>query len=1363
MYAVSDDEKSYGQAPSSTSPSQPTLQQRRTGGDPAAAAAAAVNPSFYPSSTPYAQPPAAYPTTYGHQSVPSYGYAASAAAGSGSSGSSGLQQQQQQHQAKQNQSKDKRTNGYAHNATILTVLLPCLWIILTSFDSPYPLQTFLFTALALYCLDLAGSREGIMYGIWIAVCTQTTVCSWFLLIDVDVDGDATGGRVLTLIVTMTGTCLFWICAASWTTLQLEWLVLYSASSASANHNDAQQSSEQYSSQLPVHLERTLHSILPPVAACLISNALTVGIEDSMGRDTAAIAAPFLFAVSLVAGMMWIGSCHTSFPVQNQQQQQQNQNQQQSHRHSNSTPSFVLSTPLAQGHVALLLATPAAMHVMTCLGRIVSSYASSDDFFDWIIVTVVPYLMLYATVVFWNSSSNNTNSTTNATTAGLSPYQAAAHHILPGAGMGNNTLRGTALPAILSIVTSWALQQRYLISICHSFAYHFMGAQSPAWLISAYWTVATVSLCFSLLVWGRQSGSTGALLFGEYHEDMVQLGLALSGLALGKAFGLPWNFTPLPILAFLGLSLWITSRMLRYLSIFLFVLHATGLVIFTYRFAGIDSTIALPLPGVEMGLARFGLVVVLASVLVGLATGLAVRPSGGFGAKTLRKIDMTGFVLIVYSLVLMVLEITLLKRPVPSNELIGMEVEADEIGDEEMLYDHALALLTSVVLIGIALFMKRVKILSARSSWVIISLALGKAISLYIDDAEADATTVNERATGWEVFFRAIIASLLCIVMFAPRAFLEPVHLKTATRRRRAMGTGESELPSGAVRTIIIYAFGFLPSALFVSIPYVLFPLVGAISGNYGGDNYYSATPPISELVGSAISLWGLSCLSMLNYYLPDGGGKVWKKLSALSFLMGIGIFFAAPTLGASVGEAGSNPYAAISSLGSDLISQGKSKTGGWGLLSATLATLLAMTGPLELKERKDSTGRKDSLLLFRTMVFSLMFGGGVAWFIIMQSMSETEAIYLVLTAVACMTLAFLGTVAAVLGYFLELETFDEVEQVAKMWIVAMPIFLPVTGIPQLFQPDTAHPFGAGGWFSTYLVVCGIAAISVALALRSRASKNSMSRGLGNTFCVISWGCAIAVLYGRYGVAGLDVDFDVTTFFGIPASIFGTFLVSPILLVLEGDKSEGRGRIKRISATTPKPTGGSIFRLNLPNLKRSNEFYPVLMGTTLVFLGASAYAILIRGSGLFSLFGASSIARSHSDLFTSVFGSTGSSEGEDDLAVLAKKTILHSQALTTSAKLAGSGFWTSDSLFGPLLHLGGIMAVLPTLYLLYQKRWQGQPIPASQITLALPLNAIPLLLCRGIPSLQAAALVAIASGLMQVLNLKNADRQSKMRI
>jgi hypothetical protein len=145
----------------------------------------------------------------------------------------------------------------------------------------------------------------------------------------------------------------------------------------------------------------------------------------------------------------------------------------------------------------------------------------------------------------------------------------------------------------------------------------------------------------------------------------------------------------------------------------------------------------------------------------------------------------------------------------------------------------------------------------------------------------------------------------------------------------------------------------------------------------------------------------------------------------------------------------------------------------------------------------------------------------------MQSMSETEAIYLVLTAVACMTLAFLSTVAAVLGYFLELETFDEVRtEVAKMWIV-MPIFLPVTGIPQLFQTK-AHPFGAGGWFSTYLVVCGMAAISVTGA-RSRSNKIRRHEAWEYVLRYIVGLRDCCALYGRYGVFKCLTSTLTTTF------------------------------------------------------------------------------------------------------------------------------------------------------------------------------------------------------------------------------------------
>jgi hypothetical protein len=193
---------------------------------------------------------------------------------------------------------------------------------------------------------------------------------------------------------------------------------------------------------------------------------------------------------------------------------------------------------------------------------------------------------------------------------------------------------------------------------------------------------------------------------------------------------------------------------------------------------------------------------------------------------------------------------------------------------------------------------------------------------------------------------------------------------------------------------------------------------------------------------------------------------------------------------------------------------------------------LAVIGPLELQERRDASGKKDSLLLFRMMVFSLMFGCGVAWFITMQCMSEEEFLSVFVTATACMAMAFFGTVAGVLGYFLELENFDEAAQVAKVWFGAFPIFGLIAGVSQ-FAGESSHPFRMGGWLSTYLALCGAVLLAFALVLRSRHTKNSATRGLGNLSCIAAWLCSVVVLFGRFGVSGLDGGLDKTSVVGIP--------------------------------------------------------------------------------------------------------------------------------------------------------------------------------------------------------------------------------------
>jgi hypothetical protein len=1188
------------------------------------------------------------------------------------------------------------TGNYAHNGIILCLWIPCWLIILGGLPSAVPLRTFAVLGLVAYGLDLANFREGVLYTVWFSTLVQSLVTMWFrLLAEGDDDDD-----ILAVLLGSALQSLFFVATSCWITLQFRWLVSDSSNSDS--------------SCVSVHLETALHSIMPLLFAAIATEAFSRWLLELFGLDTAATAAPHIYSLALAVGMMSVGAMNSSFIE----------------------AAYAIPERVAKGHCKMLVFLPAFVHVATFLSRFGGRFPATDDIYDLMLAMTVPFLL------------QGMIETLHIARVRTSIYGAILSTT-------SRPLSRQVVSLAAAFLASFAAQQRHLIPLCHRLSYHFLGVQSPTWLLTLYWTMATVSLLASSWIWGRISPTTGQPMFGEYHEDIVQLVLALSGLSLGKAFGLPWNMTPLPVLGTLGLSLWVSTRMLRYLAIFLFVLHATGVVLFTYRFVGIEQGLSLPIPGVELSLMRFGILVTVSSIMVGLVTGFSVRSNGGFMAPAMRRMDIAGIVLILYSAILLVLEITLLKRLVPTKELSGVEAEEETV--DEALYDPALAYFTATILIGIVLFMRNVRILHDRSSSVAISLALGKAIAVFVDAVNSEGAVNHADTRGTDVLYRALVAALLCAVMIAPRVFLAPVHLKNSARNRRSLNGGP-DLPTGASRFIGVYAFIFLPVALVATVPYVLFPFVNALTSKFAHASYYGVSTPTTEYIGPIVSLWGIAMLAMLNRFLPDGGGDAWKKLSALAFIMGIGIFFTAPTIGMSVGAAASSPYATMSSLGSQLIMRGKSRTGGWGILAAALATLLALSGPLELKERKHASGRKDKFLLFRTMSFSLLFGGGVAWFVTVQNMSESDWLFLVLTLLASMALAFFGTVAAVLGYFVEQDNFDEVEQIAKAWLLGLMAFFPIAGIPQLLRSGgAAHPFGTGGWLSTYLAVASLSAFSFALSLRFRQGKDSRTRGLGNMGCVIAWLSAVVVLYGRYGVAGLDSNYDVSTIAGIPASVFGTFVLAPMLLALEGETS-ARARGNRVVIASQRLAG--FTRLNLPQLTSHNRWFPLFLATVSVLLVASLYAILLRGSGLFSLFGVSAV-RTHADLFSGILGSSATETNE--LAALAEKAISQSMILTTSARLSGSGFWTSTSLVGPSLHLSGVFAMLPSLYLLLSYYWWGSAVVSNQVVAGLPLNAIPILLCRGIPCLTAAALLSVAVATMQLLTRRQSEQASRMRI
>ena len=1187
-------------------------------------------------------------------------------------------------------------------------------------------------ALILYALDLINSRDAVAVCLWIAALILTMASGFGMLLQVD-DAEATGASSIFYLLRLAVDGMLFcamVCThflilmemlqfckwlffsppllqmetkACWGTLQFKWLYPEVPSIA-------------------VGMERSLHSVLPPVSASILSFHIVKLLMDYWGLDRVAICAPYLFALILAGGMLTLGCPQSSF---------------------GGDTSFAISSYQARLHSMMLLLLPGIMHIVTFRNRILSRYAASDEIYDLVLVCTVPYLLHFGILILSENS----------------PYQ-MSNILFP---RDRSTSRGAFVPMVASLAASIALQQRYIIPLCLYVSYQFNGHDLPStWVISLYLTMATLSMLIAVWVWGRKSSVTNELLFGEYHEDIVQLSISASGLLLGRAFGIPWNLTPLPILAFLGLSVWVTTRMLRYLSIFLFVVHAAGVVLFSYRFAAFDIKIPLALLSFEVSLIRFGMLGVFGSVLIGLVTGFAVRPSGGVGAAFLKRVDVAGILLIVYSLVAMTMELTLLKRPVPMQESSASDWNVGQ--DDEYLYDHATAFVTSFLLVGVTLLSQRQKVVSAKAAVCSLSLAIGKAIATLIDANESDGkirSEAQQERQASRLFVRALVASMLFVMMLAPRAFLKPIHVKSTARYKRSLADGKpvGSAEAGAQRVTLIYAILLLPAALIVAVPYVLTPLVMSLSAHYGGGAYYSMLPPLSEMFGLALTLWGVSCLSMLNHYLPDGGGETWKKASALCLLMGIGVAFSAPTVPEWIyGDETtgvSNPYASISSLGSKLANQGRSRTGGWGILSASLATLLAITGPLELRERRHPSGKKDKLLLFRLMTFSVLFGSGVSWFITIQSMSQENFLVLIVTAVGCMVVSFFGTVTCVLGYFLELENFEEVDQIARVWVGAFTVFAFLTGTPQFVvkKDSTTHPFGTGGWLSTYLLVCCCVTLALACVLRARPTKNQATRGLGNLSCILSWALANVVLYGRFGVAGLDHTFDVTSIVGIPASVFGTLVVAPILLALEGEvSSEKRSRVARVSVTNAKAPANTM-GITLRNLSSANRFMPPLAGTVLVFGVAALYAILIRGSFLFG-----SAAKSHIDVFANLIGKKGS-----DLASLAEKSISHSQALVISARLAGSGIWTSKNIFGPLLHLGGLAASIPSLYFLLSQMWSGVIVSRAQATFALPLNLIPLILCKGIPSLRAMAVIGLVGGIFQMVTMEQHNRRSHMRI
>jgi hypothetical protein len=190
----------------------------------------------------------------------------------------------------------------------------------------------------------------------------------------------------------------------------------------------------------------------------------------------------------------------------------------------------------------------------------------------------------------------------------------------------------------------------------------------------------------------------------------------------------------------------------------------------------------------------------------------------------------------------------------------------------------------------------------------------------------------------------------------------------------------------------------------------------------------------------------------------------------------------------------------------------------------------------------------------------------------------------------------------------------------------------------------------------------------------------------------------------------------------------------------------------------------MWRLTLPQLTTANRWFPLFAGNVMVFLCVSLYATLLRGLDLSSLLGISA-TQTNEDLYTGLLALNGNTEEDKVVGALLYQLIEKGMiaSMITSGHLSSISFWTSKFIIFPILNLIGIVCVIPCFYLLVKQYWWNETVTSGQVSWALPLNVLSLLICGGLPTLMAATLMILGCSIMQFTVRQRSEYATKMRI
>ena len=525
---------------------------------------------------------------------------------------------------------------------------------------------------------------------------------------------------------------------------------------------------------------------------------------------------------------------------------------------------------------------------------------------------------------------------------------------------------------------------------------------------------------------------------------------------------------------------------------------------TNRFALVERTFDLIPTYIRISMPQLCFLVALQVLTCFLLYGMAKKQSNSLRGGKIKHFDMTGTVMFLQTFLLTFLESALLFE---RHDSIGTTLSMGGVTDSDPIYHPLFVFISSVLCTCLSWRLKQTYVVGDLNCLLTISLACSKLISVVLYSYVGNVTLQHHdylviMMSSWFLLF---VVSTPFYIYQRP---IQPQLRRNFDQRKKSVVSGQ-KISKEAEKFIMIYCGLVLPFATFIFIVQLLWPLLDLLISEES-EHYYDVSTLPSEFVGYSLSFWGLCTLSVLSKILPFGGAEGWRKASTSAILLGLCTLLVTPT--SFVEQNDSSVFASISSV----ISTKEGSKGGWGFILAASSVLLALAGPLDLRDRKNKNFHG------RLSVFFLIFNSGVSWMFTMQLLDECLFFEKIVVLLASLIIAFITSGLSVIFSTTNKRHFGEVRKKVRIGIIGYMGVLFIVIV--LLQGAELTAFGRGGWLSVLIFILGLSFLLQSVVLRFHAIKVERREigDLRNQFCFASWFLFVTMAFCSFRLSVSDL-------------------------------------------------------------------------------------------------------------------------------------------------------------------------------------------------------------------------------------------------